>query len=87
MGELDKDRDYDSIVRHFDDERMYRELSSRPKDWSHSKEEQKRLARAREQENFKSLMDVIKRGNSFVQVTNSTLTSLMLKLQYSKRPL
>ena len=87
MGELEKDRDYDSIVRHFDDERMYRELSSRPKDWSHSKEEQKRLARVREEENYKSLMDVIKRGNNFVKVTSSTLTSLMLKLQYSKRPL
>jgi len=71
--QLERDRDYDSIVRHFNDEQMYRELASRPKDWSHSKEEQKRLARVREEENYKSLMDVIIRGNKFVQVCEQGL--------------
>ena len=53
---LDKDRDYNSIVRHFNDDQKYSELTNRPKDSSHSKEEQKILARVMEVENYKDII-------------------------------
>jgi len=65
--ELVKQRDYSAMNRHFNDHRMYRELSTRPKEWSESKEEQKRVREQRRLQQYKGIMGLYRKANYFRQ--------------------